>query len=364
MTRSKEVSQRGVSQKGTSQKKGAKRFAPALLGWYDLHGRDLPWRRRWPELAPPYYVFLSELMLQQTVVATVIPYFEVFIRRWPDLTALAGAPIEDITSAWAGLGYYARARNLHKAAALLVADHGAVFPRSVDGLMKLPGIGPYTASAISAFAFDQPAIVIDGNIERVLSRYFGLDTPLPALKKEIAKHYPALVPKTRRSDFPQALMDLAGMVCLPKKALCDRCPLAFGCVGAGWDDPTILPVKPAKKPRPTRKGQAYVLVDKDGAVAVLRRPARGLLGGMLGFPSNGWDKAGAGFDWLSDEFALDTVDTQIVRHIFTHFAAEISVTRIIWPPDTPLPAPLFWAQAGDIALPTLMAKILKSALKP
>ena len=190
-----------------------------LLQWYDHHGRDLPWRRRWPNLAPAYHVFLSELMLQQTVVATVIPYFSYFIKRWPHINALAAAPVEDILEAWAGLGYYARARNMHKAAQMLVSDYNASFPETAEALIRLPGIGPYTAGAISAFAFDKPAIVIDGNIERVLSRYFGIRTSLPALKAEIAAVYPEIIPAKRRSDFPQALMDLANQICQPKGSL-------------------------------------------------------------------------------------------------------------------------------------------------
>ena len=337
----------------------------ALLDWYDENGRELPWRCFWPELTPAYHVFISELMLQQTVVATVIPYFNRFIARWPDLQALAAAPIEDVLEYWAGLGYYARARNLHKAAQLLVADYDSNFPRTTDDLVKLPGIGPYTAGAIAAFAFDKPATVVDGNIERILSRYFGLRTSLPELKAEIAALYPDLIPKERRSDFPQALMDLASLVCQPKSAACDKCPLASNCVASRWNDPTILPIKPAKKAKPVRTGQAFVLLNQASQMAVLRRPEKGLLGGMIGFPSYGWDKTALDISWIErielDEGVLQMQKADQISHIFTHFKAEIDVTTIQWPESMPLPDPLFWVPA-DTALPTLMAKILKSAL--
>jgi len=328
-----------------------------LLNWYDVSGRTLPWRKKWPELAPAYHVFLSELMLQQTVVATVIPYFHRFIQRWPDLKSLAAAPVEDVLEAWAGLGYYARARNLHKAADVLVKDHDSQFPETADDLKKLPGIGPYTAGAIAAFAFDQPATVIDGNIERVLSRYFGLRTPLPELKREIAEIYPELIPLTRRSDFPQALMDLASQICQPKKAGCESCPLSDGCVASRWNDPTILPIKPAKAAKPVRTGIAYVLFNAAGDMAVLRRPAKGLLGGMLAFPSTGWDKSDTEFDWPQD---VSRQTKTPITHIFTHFKAEIAVEKMQWPEGVALPDSLFWT-SPETALPTLMAKIRQSA---
>lgn len=331
----------------------------SLLDWYAITGRDLPWRRRWPDLAPAYHVFLSELMLQQTVVATVIPYFHKFVERWPNLEALAAAPVEDVLEAWSGLGYYARARNLHKAAELLVSDYGATFPDTTDALIKLPGIGPYTAGAIAAFAFDKPATVIDGNIERVLSRYFGLRTPLPALKFEIAALYPDLIPAEQRSDFPQALMDLASRICQPKAAGCDICPLAPNCVASRWNDPTILPVKLPKPVKPVRNGKAFVLRNKKGEMAVIRRPAKGLLGGMIGFPSYGWDKSEEETSWIEAGGATP-VQVGSISHVFTHFKAEIYVARINWPEATPLPEPLFWV-AADTPLPSLMAKILKSA---
>lgn len=332
-------------------------FAPALLGWYDENGRVLPWRRRWPDLAPAYYVFLSELMLQQTVVATVVPYFHAFIQRWPDIFALAAADEDEVMAAWAGLGYYARARNLLKAARLIVEDYDGAFPQSAAALQSLPGIGPYTAGAIAAFAFDKPTIVVDGNIERVMSRYFGIDTPLPALKKQVGAYYAALIPESRRSDFPQALMDLASVICQPKSASCDLCPVRRGCVGATMNDPTILPVKPEKKPKAVRTGRAFVIRRSDGQLAVYRRPATGLLGGMLSFLSDGWDKSELALDEIFD---YPHQSLQQVRHVFTHFSAEITVWLIEWPDDHDLPDGLFWTSRPELALPSLMAKILQA----
>ena len=345
-----------------------------LLAWYDKAGRQLPWRHRWPDLAPAYHVFLSELMLQQTTVPTVIPYFLHFTRTWPDIAAMAHSPVEDITAAWAGLGYYARARNMHKAAQYITFELDGVFPDTQEGLLALPGIGPYSAGAIRAFAFDQPSIVLDGNIERVLARYFGLKTPLPALKAELRQRYPALIPDTRRSDFPQALMDLGGQICTPKKAACDLCPLSASCESAWSEEAILLPVKAPKKAKPTRQGSAFIAVwqppkghsayDKPH-IALLRRPDKGLLGGMLAFPATGWDKSSQLAPAHQDFF--DRLDGQIipqrVRHVFTHFEAHLSIQLATITSDTPpaLPNGLQWIACEEAALPTLMAKLLKQA---
>ena len=202
-----------------------------LFDWYDQHGRDLPWRHRWPTLAPVYHLWLSEIMLQQTVVATVIPYFLGFIRRWPTVEALAAAPVDEVLAAWAGLGYYARARNLHKTANIVAAEHGGVFPVDQKTLLALPGIGPYTASAIRVMGYGQPGVVVDGNIERVMSRFFAIKTPLPKAKIEIAAAYAYSCPDARPSDFPQALMDFANAVCTPKAPGCSHCPMVGTCRG-------------------------------------------------------------------------------------------------------------------------------------
>ncbi|MEL0063009.1 MAG: A/G-specific adenine glycosylase, partial [Candidatus Puniceispirillum sp.] len=253
-----------------------------LLDWYDRHGRDLPWRRRWPEMAPAYHVWLSEMMLQQTVVATVIPYFLEFTRRWPDVGSLAAAPLDDVLAAWAGLGYYARARNLHKAARQLVEYSDGQFPEDSLALQRLPGIGPYTAGAIAALAYGRQTVVVDGNIERLFCRFFAIDTPLPAAKKHVAAAYQTLLPLPRPSDVPQAMMDFANAVCLPKSPLCRHCPVAASCRGLACDMAESLPVKPAKLVKPTRQAIAFVAVNNAGEVFLQTRPEQGLFGGMLG----------------------------------------------------------------------------------
>ena len=334
--------------------------ARQLLGWYDRAGRQLPWRRRWPELASPYLVFLSELMLQQTTVTAVIPYFQAFVKRWPSIEALAEADQAELLEAWAGLGYYARARNMHKAARLIVERHDGRFPEQPEQLCALPGIGPYTAGAIAAIAFDQPAPVIDGNIERVLARFYHLDTPLPALKKQLASPYIRLLPEQRRSDFPQALMDLGALVCTPARPDCAACPLAGICSARQLEDPAILPVKPAKKAKPTRQGRALVLLDGQGRAALIRRDSKGLLGGLPGFPSDGWDRSPPEpLDRILDGLAVTRLEGA-VRHSFTHFHASLTL-YLAEAQGADLPAGWFWARPDETGLPSLMKKIWQAA---
>ncbi len=344
-------------------KKTAAQLAAAtrsLLAWYDRAGRQLPWRRRWPELAPPYLVFLSELMLQQTTVTAVIPYFQAFVKRWPTIEALAEADQADLLEAWAGLGYYARARNMHKAARLILERHDGQFPGQPDELGALPGIGPYTAGAIAAIAFDQPAPVIDGNIERVLARFYHLDTPLPGLKKQLATPYRQLLPEQRRSDFPQALMDLGALVCTPARPDCAACPLAGACSARQLDDPASLPVKPAKKTKPTRQGRALLLLDGQGRAALVRRAGKGLLGGLPGFPSDGWDRSPPEpLDRVMDGLAVKKLEGA-VRHTFTHFHASITIC-LAEAAGADLPAGWFWAVPEETGLPSLMKKIWAAA---
>jgi len=221
--------------------------ATKILEWYDRHGRELPWRSRWPKLTPAYHVWLSEIMLQQTVVKTVIPYFAEFTRRWPDVCSLAAAPHEDVMAAWAGLGYYARARNLHRAASIICNEHGGEFPKQESELRELPGIGTYTSAAITAFAFGGEAVVIDANIERVLARYFALPDPPVRAKRVFADAYLSIRPTERPSDFPQAMMDFAGAVCQPKSPQCGECPLASGCAANKTADPLAWPVNVRKR---------------------------------------------------------------------------------------------------------------------
>lgn len=334
-----------------------------IFAWYDRHGRTLPWRRRWPDLTPAYHVWLSEIMLQQTVVATVIPYFLDFTRRWPTVCDLAAAPGEDVMAAWAGLGYYARARNLHRAGQIVCADHAGAFPQTEDGLRALPGIGPYTAGAIAAIAFGKPSIVVDGNIERVMARYFAITTPLPAAKAEIGARYDAVRPDERPSDFPQALMDFANAVCTPKNPGCLGCPVADGCAARKAGNQDNFPVKAPKKVKPTRRGIAFVALDSDGRAFLQTRPEQGMLGGMLAFPSAGWTDVDPAFDadspMASAPFDADwRLVSPSVGHVFTHFSLtmDVAVARLNARGNGPE-----WQTVRPASLPTLMRKVWDAA---
>ena len=332
-------------------------FSDNLLAWYDENARMLPWRYRWPDLADPYDVFLSELMLQQTVVATVIPYFLKFKAIWPTITDLAACNEADLLREWAGLGYYARARNMRKAAIIIAQDFAGQFPENVSELQKLPGIGPYTAAAIAAFAFDKPAIVIDGNIERVMSRYLGEKTPLPELKEVLRAAYPDLQPATRHSDFPQAIMDLGARICISGKPRCQLCPLQDKCQMAFSDVAETLPVKPKKQPKPHRKGAIFVAISEDKAV-MIRRPDKGLLGGMMVFPTFGWlTSSQTGADITDAPFAANWQDKGIIRHVFTHFTLELTIYAASWSQDASYTLP------EDMALVEPQAQGLSSVMK-
>ncbi len=335
----------------------------ALLGWYDSHARHLPWRAFSPELAPAYHVFLSELMLQQTVVATVIPYFQEFIRRWPDIRALAAADENEVLKAWAGLGYYARARNMLKAARVICTDYGGQFPQTADELVKLPGIGPYTAGAIAAIAFAQPAVVLDGNIERVLIRFAGIDQPKKQVKDRLADGYLSVLPRTRRSDFPQAMMDIGAGVCTPKQARCGLCPLAKGCAARHLPNPAELPVKPVRMAKPVRRGTVLVISNDKHQVVMIQRPPTGLLGGMMGFPADGWDKSDMDHSLLA---ALEGAPVQAIpqqlSHTFTHFTAELAVSHIQLDAAWPLPEGYIWADIKPDDWPSLFRKAWRLTL--
>ena len=335
-----------------------------IFAWYDRHGRALPWRYRWPEMAPVYHLWLSEIMLQQTVVATVIPYFLEFTRRWPTIGDLAVAPVDDVLAAWAGLGYYARARNLHKTAKIVAYDYAGVFPKNKQDLLALPGIGPYTAGAIMVMGYGQPGVVVDGNIERVMSRYFAIQTPLPKAKAEIAVAYADSRPDVRPSDFPQALMDFANAVCTPKMPGCSRCPLASSCRGYGDGIAEQLPRKAAKPAKPRRRGVAFVAINQHGEVFVERRPDSGLLGGMTAFPSSGWTQAhrsdadAAPFD--AAPFDADWQKLQpAVQHVFTHFALDMTVYVAGVHAPLPVTGSGWWQRPQPSQLPSLMRKIWK-----
>ena len=340
--------------------------AKKLLAWYDRHRRDLPWRAG-PGMRPdPYCVWLSEIMLQQTTVAAAKGYFTRFIARWPSLEALAAAELDEVLHAWQGLGYYARARNLHKCAKVLVGEHGGRFPDSEEGLGALPGIGAYTAAAIAAIAFGRPATVVDGNVERVVARLFAVEDPLPRVKPALYRLAAGLTPPARPGDHAQAMMDLGATVCTPRSPRCGSCPLAVDCAALRAGMAEDLPRRQSRAARPTRFGTAFWAMRPDGAVLLRRRPETGLLGGMMEIPSTGWEseprpvvealaEAPAPADWR--------LLPGRVRHIFTHFHLELGVmsgivedapgTDGIWVPV---------ARLGEHALPSVMKKIVRHAL--
>ena len=262
----------------------------ALLAWYDRHRRILPWRAAPGERSDPYRVWLSEIMLQQTTVRAVAPYYQRFLTRWSDVQALAAAPLDDVLRAWAGLGYYARARNLHACARAVVEHHAGQFPAGENELRALPGIGDYTAAAIAAIAFDAPASPVDGNIERVVARLFAVTAPLPAAKPELRRLARQLTPQHRAGDFAQAMMDLGATICTPKNPACALCPWNDVCVARRSGDAATLPRRTAKREGALRRGAAFVVRRADDRVLLRTRPAKGLLGGMTEVPTTEWSK--------------------------------------------------------------------------
>ena len=345
--------------------------AADLLAWYDRHRRKLPWRAPPGEAPDPYRVWLSEIMLQQTTVKTVTPYFMRFVARWPDLRALAATPLEDVLRLWAGLGYYARARNLHACARAVVARHGGRFPASEAELAALPGIGPYTAAAIAAIAFDTPAAAVDGNVERVMARLFALEQELPAAKAEVRRHVESLIPGARAGDFAQALMDLGATICTPKKPACALCPWTAICAARRRGDPETFPRKAPKVEGRLRRGAAFVVVRVDGHVLVRSRPLRGLLGGMTEVPTSEWTHDFAEDDALAAAPRLERVRPRwrrlpgVVTHVFTHFPLELIVLSAEVPASTRVPAGMRWVALAEVAgeaLPNLMRKVLAHAL--
>ena len=297
-------------------------IAPALLGWYDAHARDLPWRAKPGETADPYRVWLSEVMLQQTTVATVRPRFADFVARWPDVAALAGAADADLMAAWAGLGYYARARNLLACARAVVDRHDGAFPADEAALRQLPGVGDYTAAAVAAIAFGQRAVVVDGNVERVVARLFALSDPLPEAKPAIRALTDRITPQDRPGDFAQAMMDLGATLCSPRNPACGLCPLAAMCVARAGGDPLAYPVKAAKKARPQRYGTAF-WIERDGAVLLVQRPPKGLLGGMRALPTGPWADTPPGLADAPLPYAEWTMAAGTAAHVFTHFRLEL-----------------------------------------
>ena len=336
-----------------------------LLAWYDAHARDLPWRLPPGEPLPedpawPYRVWLSEVMLQQTTVAAVKPYFAKFTQLWPTVEALAAAPEDDVMAAWAGLGYYSRARNLMKGARA-VAERGG-FPATEAELRALPGLGDYTAAAVAAIAFGSRAVVVDANVERVVARLFAIDTPLPGARRAIRAAADAITPQTRAGDFAQAMMDLGAQTCTTRAPRCLLCPLAGACAARAAGDPERLPVKPAKKAVPERRGTAFWITRGGGAeVWLVTRPAEGMLGGMRALPDDGWNarQDGSGMAPVDGEWA----SRGAVRHGFTHASLTLEV-RALDIAATPPGEGQWWpvSRIAEAGLAILFAKAAALAL--
>jgi A/G-specific adenine glycosylase len=346
----------------------------ALLAWYHRERRQLPWRLKGKRRPDPYRVWLSEIMLQQTTVRAVIPYYETFLARWPTVEALAAAPLDEVLAAWAGLGYYSRARNLHKCAGIIAERHRGRFPAGEGALRELPGIGPYTAAAIAAIAFGAPVMPVDANIERVIARVFAVSKPLPAAKGQIRRLAQTFACGTRSGDCAQALMDLGATVCAPKRPACLMCPIARDCAGHAQGLEARLPVRPNARQRPVRTGVAFMALREDGAVLLRRRPEAGLLGGMLEVPSTEWSEvhpspkaALRGAPVRAEWWAVPGT----VAHVFTHFRLEMQVYRAVVQADASLtlwsdPGRCRWVprcDLGHVALPTVMRKVIAHGLR-
>jgi A/G-specific adenine glycosylase len=350
--------------------------AAALLAWYDRHRRTLPWRAPPGGRTDPYRVWLSEIMLQQTTVRAVVPYYARFLARWPDVRALAAAPLDEVLKAWAGLGYYARARNLHACACAVVERHDGVFPSDETALRALPGVGDYTAAAIAAIAFDVSASPVDGNIERVVARLFAVEEPLPGAKPRLRQLARTITPPQRPGDFAQAMMDLGASLCSPKKPACALCPWNESCLAFARGDAETFPRRTPKRDGTLRRGAAFVVRRADGYVLLRTRAAKGLLGGMAEVPTTAWS---ADFD-ESAALGLAPILSSprhggkagiawrrvagSVRHIFTHFPLELSVYSAEVASDAPAPDGARWTKISQLegeALPSLMRKVLAHA---
>lgn len=337
----------------------------ALLRWYDLHRRALPWRAAPGERQDPYRVWLSEIMLQQTTVATVGPYFRDFLDRWPTVGSLAAAALDEVLHAWQGLGYYARARNLHACARIVAGELNGRFPGDEAGLRALPGIGRYTAAAIAAIAFDVPATAMDGNVERVIARLRNVRTPLPQAKPELYGLAAEITPRSRAGDYAQAIMDLGATVCLPRNPRCTLCPWQEACAARAAGTADLLPARAPKAVRPTRYGIAFWTLQPDGRVLLRRRPEDGLLGGMMEVPST---------EWRTRAWSLAEAETAApapaewrlldgkVRHVFTHFALELGVATATVQSAAAVGT---WCPVDRLsthALPTVMKKVVRHAI--
>jgi A/G-specific adenine glycosylase len=339
-------------------------IARDLLAHYDVHARDLSWRTLPGQGLPdPYHVWLSEIMLQQTTVAAVGPYFRKFVESWPDFTALAAADEGDVMAAWAGLGYYARARNLIKCAKAVVADHAGHLPETEAELLKLPGIGPYTAAAIAAIAFGSRAVVVDANVERVVARLYAISTPLPAAKPLIREATDAITPDQRAGDFAQAMMDLGAGICSVKNPSCLICPISSACMAYRLGDPEAYPVKPAKKAKPHRTGSAYWIA-KHGSVWLVRREGKGMLAGMRGLPDDRWNSKADGDGVIPVSGEWQELDVR-VAHVFTHFTLDLKIAVTAWPETSADPGEGEWWPVKSLdkaGLPTLFNKVAQAVI--
>ncbi len=343
-----------------------------LLEWYDANARDLPWRAPPGRMSPgsnifadPYHVWLSEIMLQQTQVATVMGYYEKFLLLWPTLADMAAAETEDILKAWAGLGYYSRARNLKKCADLVITDYGGRFPTSASELIKLPGIGPYTSAAIAAIAFGESVAVVDGNVERVISRYHAINIPLPAAKTSIGQLTGKLVPATRPGDFAQALMDLGATICTPKIPKCAICPWQDGCKAKRYSIQTKYPVKAARKKIPVRTGAAFVAINSSGEILLRKRAQKGMLAGMSEVPTSDWSAQQNGKSGPDGApFCADWIHVGEIKHAFTHFRLKLNVYYCQLVEDIHTNG--WWVHRDNVmeeALPELMKKAIRIAMQ-
>ncbi|MFN7710365.1 MAG: A/G-specific adenine glycosylase [Holosporales bacterium] len=335
----------------------------ALLSWYDSKARTLPWRVHPPRRANPYHVWLSEVMLQQTTVATVIPYFLRFIERWPSLEAFAAAGLDELRVAWQGLGYYRRIENLHKGVQYVVAHHGGALPQDEESLLKIPGVGLYTAAAIASIAFARPTLPIDGNIKRVMARFSALEGVGAELARQVQKPLHAFIHPTRSGDVAQALMDLGATVCTPKNPECGQCPIQASCRGYQNGNATDYPKALPKKAKPDQYGVAFVVRDHRGHIWLQKRPEQGLLSGLIGTPGTPWrPERWSQLDWQEHQpvHAQWQLLEKPVVHVFTHFRLFLDI---------------YCAHVSDVleeavhprdfhhhALPTLYKKVLKAAL--
>ena len=331
-------------------------FRQHLLAFYDQHGRDLPWR----QVTTPYAIWLSEIMLQQTTVATVKPYFWRFLEAFPTVHDLARATEQEVLTLWQGLGYYSRARNLHACAKTVVAAWDGQFPTTTEDLLKLPGIGPYTAAAIAAIAFNAQATVVDGNVERVISRLYRLATPLPKAKTEIRPLATALTDPARPGAYAGAIMDLGATVCTPRSPSCAECPVQRWCAGYAAGDQATYPRKEPKAKRPEKTGVAWCIFDRHGRLYLRQRPAKGLLASLWEVPHTGWEEHAPPLPEIAQYHAAEAVDAGQIRHVFTHFGLTLDVRRLDLPTEQP-----DWVSPATLArhpLPTLMRKVLHRAL--